>query len=142
MELLLKGIDERLSKGVLPIPLIYHSTPGSAYWGHRAPTAQWLVEATERMADLYTKHSPKIIKTLVSDIKNAGVSNLLKAVVTRAGESRGKEKSSDSAEVLLVFDEIQRRIGSELFGTLASMAGDEIKRRAKGLFGGLAGNEK
>jgi len=135
MELLLKGIDERLSKGVLPIPLIYHSTPGSAYWGHRSPTAEWLVESTDKMADIYVKHSPKIIRSLVSDLRNAGVSRLIKAAVTKVGEGRAKEKSSDSAQVLLVFDELQRRMGSEFLGTLAGLAGDEIKRRARGLFG-------
>lgn len=142
MELLLKGIDERLSKGVLPIPLIYFSTPGSACWGHRAPTAEWLVETTERMADIYVKHSPKIIRSLVKDLRNAGVSNLVRGAVSKVGERGARSKTSDSAQVLLVFDEIQRRIGSELFSSLARLAGDEIKNWTRGLFGGPGGSER
>ena len=31
MSTLVKGFDERISKGILILPLVFHSTPGSAY---------------------------------------------------------------------------------------------------------------
>ena len=43
MTTLVNGIDERLSKGIMPNTLMFFSTPGSAYWGFSPPTANWIV---------------------------------------------------------------------------------------------------
>jgi hypothetical protein len=60
MSKLLDGIEERLSKGVMPRPVIFCSAPHSEYWGFRPPTTDWLLEATERMADMYIKYIDNI----------------------------------------------------------------------------------
>lgn len=56
MSNLLEGIEERLSKGVMPRPVIFCSSPNSEYWGFRPPTADWILEATDRMAVSYMKY--------------------------------------------------------------------------------------
>jgi len=56
MSILLEGIEERLSKGVMPRPVIFCSAPHSEYWGFRPPTADWIWEATDRLADIYLKY--------------------------------------------------------------------------------------
>jgi hypothetical protein len=56
MDGLLEGVEERLSKGVMLRPVIFCSAPNSEFWGFRPPTADWILEATERMADLYLKY--------------------------------------------------------------------------------------
>jgi hypothetical protein len=61
MSTLLKGFDERVSKGIMPLPLVYFSAPGSAYWGFRSPTAEWIVEASERIVDIFMEHMPKLL---------------------------------------------------------------------------------
>ncbi len=94
MSSLVEGIDERLSKGVMPFPLSYYSAFGSAYWGFRPPTADWLVEASEKMADSYMK-STEFIEFLTQAM--GGMTN----------ESTFSAKSSPMS---LVFDEVMRRI--------------------------------
>jgi len=91
-----EGFDERLSKGVMPVPLMFFSTPGSAYWGFRAPTADWLVEASDKMVDSIMKHTPKFIQAATSD-KGGGMPR-----VSRSGQS--------SSYLTIVYDELQRRI--------------------------------
>jgi len=56
MSLLLEGIEERLSKGVMPRPVILSIAPNSEYWGFHPPTADWIWEATDRMAEIYLKY--------------------------------------------------------------------------------------
>jgi len=56
MSLLLEGIEERLSKGVMPRPVIFSVAPNSEYWGFHPPTADWIWEATDRMAEIYLKY--------------------------------------------------------------------------------------
>ena len=51
MTCLVEGVEERLSRGVLTTPLSFQPSPGSAYEQFRPPTADWIVEATEKMAD-------------------------------------------------------------------------------------------
>jgi hypothetical protein len=56
MSSVLNGIEERLAHGVMPRPVIFCSAPNSEYWGFRPPTADWLMEVTERMATRYAQH--------------------------------------------------------------------------------------
>ncbi|CAG0966209.1 bacteriochlorophyllide c C-7(1)-hydroxylase [Myxococcaceae bacterium] len=56
MSSVLNGIEERLARGVMPRPVIFCSAPNSEYWGFRPPTADWLMEVTERMATQYVEH--------------------------------------------------------------------------------------
>ena len=91
MSTLIKGIDERLSKGIMPVPLVFFSAPGSAYWGFRAPTAEWVVEASEKIADSFMKHSLKFLARAIA-------------------KARRKRTPRESSPLTVVFDEIQRRI--------------------------------
>lgn len=72
MSTLVEGFDERISKGILPLPLVFHSTPGSAYEGFRPPTAEWIIEASEKMADSFMKHIFKWIKLRSDKTKEGG----------------------------------------------------------------------
>jgi hypothetical protein len=56
MSSVLDGVEERLARGVMPRPVIFCSAPNSEYWGFRPPTADWLIEVTERMATQYLEH--------------------------------------------------------------------------------------
>ena len=105
MSTLVAGFEERMSKGVLPHPIIFHATSGSAYEGFRAPTAEWIVEASEKMADSFMKH---LIKWLPAAIKHE------------------KERGNDEYELTsgfnslahqaIVFDEINIRLDKLLDG--------------------------
>jgi len=59
MSTLVAGFEERISKGVLPLPLIFHPEPYSGYEGFRPPTVEWIVEASEKMADSFMRHFVK-----------------------------------------------------------------------------------
>ena len=72
MSTLVEGFDEMISKGILPLPLVFHSTPGSAYEGFRPPTAEWIIEASEKMADSFMKHIFKWIKLRSDKTKEGG----------------------------------------------------------------------
>ena len=100
MSSLVEGVDERLSKGVMPFPLSYYSAPGSAYTGFRPPTADWFVEASEKMADSYIK-STEFIKSVVQ---------------TMGDNAKGSTLSARSSPMSLVFDEVLRRVQEMLEG--------------------------
>jgi len=68
MSTLVAGYEERMSKGVLPMPVIFHPEPNSAYEGFRPPTAEWIVEASEKMADSFMNH---FLKWLPATIEHA-----------------------------------------------------------------------
>lgn len=63
MHTLLQGAEERLARGVLPRLITFVSRRGSRYWGHRLPSADWILEASERMADLYLEYVPRLVQT-------------------------------------------------------------------------------
>jgi hypothetical protein len=114
MHTLVKGIDERLSKGVMPMPALFMSTPGSAYWGFRPPTAEWLVEATDQMTDVYMKHSGKIVKAAVDTVTGgSGIAGVAGAITKRlAGKKKGggmPQAGNPSNPQSLVTDEIRLR---------------------------------
>ncbi|MCB9556913.1 MAG: hypothetical protein H6707_12475 [Deltaproteobacteria bacterium] len=92
---LLKGVKERLEKGVLPLPFVFYSAPGSAYWGFRPPTADWLMETTEKIADVFINYLPQIIQSFQV--------------------SGDQPPAAPSLANCLVFDELQRRTAA-LFG--------------------------
>ena len=83
MSKLLDGVEERLSKGVMPRPVIFCSAPHSEYWGFRPPTADWIFEATERMADTFMKY----IKPVPMDA--AGPTILVFDMIKHKAQARG-----------------------------------------------------
>jgi len=50
------------------MPVIFHPEPNSAYEGFRPPTAEWIVEASDKMADSFMNH---LIKWLPATIEHA-----------------------------------------------------------------------
>jgi len=91
METLLKGVDECVSNGVYPIPFVFVPTPGSAYESFRPPKAEWLVEATEKIADLCLQHASRL------------------GIDPMADSRPGMMRTGHSFHVLLLGDEITRR---------------------------------
>jgi hypothetical protein len=100
MSTLLKGFEERVSKGVMPLPPVYFSAPGSAYWGFRSPTAEWIVEASARMVDILLEHTPKFLNKMPSERTGA--------------RAPGRQERPLSAflttQLSIVPDELQRRL--------------------------------
>ena len=62
---MLEGIEERISKGVYSLPLIWG--PGGALAGMRAPSAEWYVEAFEKIADIYLRYADTLDVDLTED---------------------------------------------------------------------------
>jgi hypothetical protein len=98
MSTLLKGFEERVSKGVMPLPLVFFSAPGSAYWGFRAPTAEWILEASDRMVDILLEHIPKFLAEMPPEKIGSAMPDLQRAEM--------------SNHLSIVFDELQRRLGT------------------------------
>lgn len=95
MESLVDGAEERLSKGILVTPLNFQPAPASAYGQFRPPTADWIVEATEKMADCVFRHEDKMDAPLLAD------------------DRPGYTRTGRSYFIMLLFDEVWRR-GQEM----------------------------
>lgn len=107
MEALVEGVEERISKGVMPFPLTYYSAPGSAYWGFRPPNADWFVEASRRIADSFVK-SPGFLQCLAQSAGGSLVGD-------------GAALSKHSNAMTLVFDEVLRRF-QQMFAPAAPLS--------------------
>ena len=95
MTSLVEGVEERLSKGILSTPLCFQPTPGSAYEQFRPPTADWLVEATEKMAESHFRLEDTLDAPLLAD------------------DRPGYTRTGRSYYILMLTDEIWRR-GQEM----------------------------
>ena len=60
--LLIEGFEERLSRGVLPVPFVFFAAPGSAYEGFRPPSADVLLESSEKMAAILMGYAADILQ--------------------------------------------------------------------------------
>jgi bacteriochlorophyllide c C-7(1)-hydroxylase len=69
METLLEGLEERLSKGIAPVPITRVQLTGSKMERFPPPEADWLVEACEKMAELYIRYADRTDGALVSDMR-------------------------------------------------------------------------
>jgi hypothetical protein len=67
MTSLVEGVEERLSEGVLSTPLCFQPTPGSDYEQFRPPTADWIVQATEKMAESHFRLEETLDAPLLAD---------------------------------------------------------------------------
>ncbi|MHA2009245.1 MAG: radical SAM protein [Promethearchaeota archaeon] len=67
MSSLVKGIEERIQKGVYSCPLVFVPTPGSPYERFRPPNADWFVEANEKIADIYFQYADTLDVNLLTD---------------------------------------------------------------------------
>ena len=104
MSSLVNGIDERLSKGIMPNTLVFFSTPGSAYWGFRPPTAEWIVEASNKIVNSFLKHGPKWLAKA-------------RRIAKKESNGRSEIKVMRDGRMSIVFDELARRL-SEIGGNL------------------------
>jgi len=68
MEETLAGVDERLGKSVLVVPLTFIPDPGSAMADASPPPADWLVQVSERIADLYVKHGLRFMASVMREV--------------------------------------------------------------------------
>ncbi len=69
MESLLEGLEERLSKGIAPLPITRVQLTGSKMERFPPPEADWLVEASEKMAELFIRYADRTDGALVSDVR-------------------------------------------------------------------------
>ena len=53
---MLEGIEERASKGVLTFPLIFRPFPNAEMREMRAPSAEWYMEAIEKINEIYSRY--------------------------------------------------------------------------------------
>ena len=103
-EKILPNVD-LMSKGILPHPIVFHPTLGSAYENFRAPTAEWIVEASEKMADSFMNHFIKWLPKAIEHGKELGEEEDVL--------SSGFDSLSHQA---IVFDEIRLRLDNLLDG--------------------------
>ncbi len=54
---LLEGIEERVSKGVYVMPTLFTPHLGSPMAGMMSPSAEWIVEANEKIVDIYLRYA-------------------------------------------------------------------------------------
>lgn len=95
MTSLVDGVEERLEQGVLTTPLCFMPSPGSAYEQFRPPTADWLVEANEKMAEAHFRLANTLDAPLLAD------------------DRPGYTRTGRSYPILMLTDEIWRR-GQEM----------------------------
>ncbi|MHA2036644.1 MAG: radical SAM protein [Promethearchaeota archaeon] len=67
MSSLVEGLEERISKGVYSAPLVVIPARGSPYEQFRLPTADWFVEANEKIADSYFQYADTLDVNLLTD---------------------------------------------------------------------------
>ncbi len=98
MDFQLHGEDLTLSKGVLPTPFVFFSPPGSAYEGFRPPTADVIVEASEKMAGILTHYAPQILQAAMGGCGERGAF------------LGNREGSALTFPIMVVFDEFTRQL--------------------------------
>ena len=54
---LLEGIEERISKGVWTMPLVFFSSPGAAMEGMQPASREWYEELWAKMVDIYLRYA-------------------------------------------------------------------------------------
>ncbi len=64
---MLEGYEERLSKGVYPIPMPYGPHPDSPMAGMGSPSAEWFQEAFEKIVDIRLKYADTFDVDLTED---------------------------------------------------------------------------
>ena len=67
MDSLVKGVEERISKGIYSAPLFFAPTPGTPYAQFRSPKAEWFVKANKKMADTYFRYADTLDVNLLTD---------------------------------------------------------------------------
>jgi len=64
---LLEGIEERIKRGVYTLLQTFMPAPGSPMEGMRPPSAEWIAEASEKIADIYLRYAGTLDVDLTED---------------------------------------------------------------------------
>lgn len=64
---LLEGIEERIKRGVYTLVQTFMPAPGSPMAGMRPPSAEWIVKASEKIADIYMRYADTLDVDLTED---------------------------------------------------------------------------
>ena len=64
---MIEGVEERVSKGVYVMPAQFFPHPDSPMEGMQPPTAEWFVEANEKIVDIYLKYADTFDVDLTED---------------------------------------------------------------------------
>lgn len=99
MSSLLEGVDERLRKGVLPIPLVFQPAPGSVLADNRPPSVEWIMEASDKLTDIYSRYVPRFIASILIKLGKRFLG------ITNGGLPAGQ----DIGPSLIMVDEMVRR---------------------------------
>ncbi len=67
MAQLVEGIEERVSKGVYVQPFAFQSYPDAPMEGMLPPSAEWFMEANEKIADIYMRYADTFDVDLTED---------------------------------------------------------------------------
>ncbi len=67
MAQLVEGIEERVSKGVYVIPFTYQSYPEAPMAGMQGASAEWYMEANEKIVDIYMRYADTFDVDLTED---------------------------------------------------------------------------
>jgi len=120
MTVFLERVEELLTNGILPIPLTFQPSPNSYMADARPPTAEWLMEATEKMTNLLARHSLKFAGAIARDTAGFLLNTILpRSMIPEA--MRGPDLKSGLVRnmtairpnpLLLVPEEITRRLQS------------------------------
>ncbi len=86
MAQLVEGIEERASKGVYVQPFTFQSYPDAPMEGMRPPSAEWFMEANEKIVDIYMRYADTFDVDLTEDDRWG---------YTRRGQSYSPSPSDD-----------------------------------------------
>jgi len=64
---MLEGIEERIAKGVYIQPVMFGAHPNSHMAGMRPPSAEWFLEANEKIVDIYLRYAESFDVDLTED---------------------------------------------------------------------------
>ena len=71
MDGLLRGLEDRLKHGVIPLTFSWLPAPGSTFEKHCPPNAEWILEYASQAADLFIEHaSQKMLDQITGKADN------------------------------------------------------------------------
>jgi hypothetical protein len=112
-EVLLEGIQERLSKGVFPVPLQFMPTPNSPMAKTPARSAAWIVDVAERVVDAYIRSFVNVTgllgRTALMSFARKLVPEPIRSMMPEGWDVPGSTAMPMTVNCL-AFDELVRRV--------------------------------